>query len=24
MVLDGRPLPGDRGRCFAPLMRALG
>ena len=24
MVLDGRPLPGDRGRCFAPLMRAVG
>ncbi len=24
MVLDGRPLPGDRARCFAPLMRALG
>jgi GNAT superfamily N-acetyltransferase len=24
MVLDGQPLPGDRGRCFAPLMRALG
>jgi len=24
MVLNGRPLPGDRGRCFAPLMRALG
>jgi GNAT superfamily N-acetyltransferase len=24
MVLDGRPLPGDRSRCFAPLMRALG
>ncbi len=24
MVLDGRPLPGDRTRCFAPLMRALG
>jgi GNAT superfamily N-acetyltransferase len=24
MVLHGRPLPGDRGRCFAPLMRALG
>jgi GNAT superfamily N-acetyltransferase len=24
MVLGGRPLPGDRGRCFAPLMRALG
>jgi GNAT superfamily N-acetyltransferase len=24
MVLDGRPLPGDRDRCFAPLMRALG
>jgi GNAT superfamily N-acetyltransferase len=24
MVLDGRPLPGDRGRCFAPLMPALG
>lgn len=24
MVLDGRPLPGDRVRCFAPLMRALG
>ena len=24
MVLDGRPLPGDRGRCFTPLMRALG
>jgi GNAT superfamily N-acetyltransferase len=24
MVLDGRPLPGDRRRCFAPLMRALG
>jgi len=24
MVLHGRPLPGDRGRCFAPLMPALG
>jgi GNAT superfamily N-acetyltransferase len=24
MVLGGRPLPGDRARCFAPLMRALG
>jgi GNAT superfamily N-acetyltransferase len=24
MVLDGLPLPGDRRRCFAPLMRALG
>ena len=24
MVLGGRPLPGDRSRCFAPLMRALG
>jgi hypothetical protein len=24
MVHDGRPLPGDRARCFAPLMRALG
>jgi GNAT superfamily N-acetyltransferase len=24
MVLDGRPLPGDRARCFAPLTRALG
>jgi GNAT superfamily N-acetyltransferase len=24
MVLDGRPLPGDRARCFAPLMLALG
>jgi GNAT superfamily N-acetyltransferase len=24
MVLGGRPLPGDRTRCFAPLMRALG
>ena len=24
MVLAGRPLPGDRARCFAPLMRALG
>ena len=24
MVLDGRPLPGDRARCFSPLMRALG
>jgi GNAT superfamily N-acetyltransferase len=23
MVLGGRPLPGDRARCFAPLMRAL-
>lgn len=24
MVLGGRPLPGDRARCFAPVMRALG
>jgi GNAT superfamily N-acetyltransferase len=24
MVLGARPLPGDRARCFAPLMRALG
>jgi len=24
MVLGGRRLPGDRARCFAPLMRALG
>ena len=24
MVLGGRPLPGDRAWCFAPLMRALG
>jgi hypothetical protein len=24
MVLHGRPLPGDRWRCFAPVMRALG
>jgi GNAT superfamily N-acetyltransferase len=24
MVLGGRRLPGDRGRCFAPLMPALG
>jgi GNAT superfamily N-acetyltransferase len=24
MVLGGRPLPGDRARYFAPLMRALG
>jgi GNAT superfamily N-acetyltransferase len=24
MVLGGRPLPGDRARCYAPLMRALG
>jgi GNAT superfamily N-acetyltransferase len=24
MVLGGRPLPGDRAQCFAPLMRALG
>jgi GNAT superfamily N-acetyltransferase len=24
MVLGGRALPGDRARCFAPLMRALG
>jgi GNAT superfamily N-acetyltransferase len=24
MVLGGGPLPGDRARCFAPLMRALG
>jgi GNAT superfamily N-acetyltransferase len=24
MVLGGRPLPGDRARCFATLMRALG
>jgi GNAT superfamily N-acetyltransferase len=24
MVFGGRPLPGDRARCFAPLMRALG
>jgi GNAT superfamily N-acetyltransferase len=24
MVLGGRPLPGDRARCFAPLMPALG
>jgi hypothetical protein len=24
MVLGGRPLPGDRARWFAPLMRALG
>lgn len=24
MVLDGRPLPGNRALCFAPLMRALG
>jgi GNAT superfamily N-acetyltransferase len=24
MVLGGRALPGDRSRCFAPLMRALG
>jgi len=24
MVFGGRPLPGDRARCFAPVMRALG
>ena len=24
MVRDGRPLPGDRARWFAPLMQALG
>jgi GNAT superfamily N-acetyltransferase len=24
MVLGGRPLPGERARCYAPLMRALG
>src|SRR5580698_9366674 len=24
MVLGGRPLPGERAWCFAPLMRALG